>query len=326
MLRYDSTPISPTVTRTPSGGLRIPATISRTGCQTYILHDGSERIEYRPPDEVARAEALDSFRGAPVTEGHPTGEVRPDTWRSLSRGHVGDDVHFDDVGFVAATVYIQDAHTMRRVLGRELVEISGGYEVDLDLTPGVTPDGQRYDAVQRNIRGNHIALLPAGAGRAGRDVRLRLDAAGNITQENTMKVKVGGVEYDAIGDPLQQAVDQVAAEVDRQRARADVADARVAELEAGLTEASDPKRIDALVSQRTDLVEAVRRIDAAVVCAGRSEEDILREVVSKVVKLDGTEPLAYLRGVLAATKAPARRADVQDIQPAAPPRRVRWEE
>ncbi|MGB1276011.1 MAG: DUF2213 domain-containing protein, partial [Nannocystaceae bacterium] len=38
-------------------------------------------------------------------------------------------------------------------------QVSNGYMADYDMTPGVTPDGQEYDAVQRNIRGNHIAIV-----------------------------------------------------------------------------------------------------------------------------------------------------------------------
>ena len=37
-------------------------------------------------------------------------------------------------------------------------ELSCGYYCDLDETPGEY-EGQRYDARQRNIRGNHLALV-----------------------------------------------------------------------------------------------------------------------------------------------------------------------
>jgi hypothetical protein len=42
--------------------------------------------------------------------------------------------------------------------------LSAGYELDLDPTPGEY-QGRRYDAVQRNIRINHVAAVPLG--RAG---------------------------------------------------------------------------------------------------------------------------------------------------------------
>lgn len=46
-------------------------------------------------------------------------------------------------------------------------ELSCGYHYDLDLTPGEY-EGEKYDGVMRNIRGNHVALVEEG--RAGHDV------------------------------------------------------------------------------------------------------------------------------------------------------------
>lgn len=45
-------------------------------------------------------------------------------------------------------------------------ELSCAYRYDADMTPGVY-EGQRYDGVMRNIRGNHIALVKDG--RVGHD-------------------------------------------------------------------------------------------------------------------------------------------------------------
>lgn len=46
-------------------------------------------------------------------------------------------------------------------------ELSASYRYDADMTPG-TFEGQPYDGVMRNIRFNHVALVPDG--RAGSDV------------------------------------------------------------------------------------------------------------------------------------------------------------
>ena len=48
-------------------------------------------------------------------------------------------------------------------------ELSAGYSCRYDLTPGEY-NGQHYDAVQRDVRFNHIALV--GEGRMGKDVRV----------------------------------------------------------------------------------------------------------------------------------------------------------
>jgi hypothetical protein len=54
-------------------------------------------------------------------------------------------------------------------------QLSPGYDVRLDETPGITPDGKRYDAIQRDIVYEHIAIVTAG--RQGPDVSLRFDGA-----------------------------------------------------------------------------------------------------------------------------------------------------
>lgn len=52
---------------------------------------------------------------------------------------------------------------------------------DVFRSPGVTsgidgiPDGLHYDVIQRNIRGNHVALVDKG--RAGETACLRMDSA-----------------------------------------------------------------------------------------------------------------------------------------------------
>ena len=53
------------------------------------------------------------------------------------------------------------------VESEEQQEISCGYHYDPDMTPG-TFNGEPYDGVMRNIRGNHVAIVEEG--RAGPDV------------------------------------------------------------------------------------------------------------------------------------------------------------
>ncbi len=168
------------VERTPQGGLKVPAFLTRTGVFTYTGPDGAPIREYRPPEEVFKADSMAMLKGAPVAIDHPPETIKPDNFRTYAVGHVGDDVRKED-DKVGATLYVQDQAAIKAIeAGRR--ELSCGYHVDVDETPGVTPSGEPYDRVQRNIRYNHVALVPDG--RAGHDVRLRLDAAGNsVAQE-----------------------------------------------------------------------------------------------------------------------------------------------
>lgn len=162
--------------RTASGGLRVLASITKCGVLPYRDASGNEWREWRPPEEVFAEDSLASLRGAPVTDLHPATLVTPATWRDVTVGHVGDDVARDGV-YVAASVLVQDASEIARIEAGERKEVSAGYACQVEDTPGVTPEGEPYDRVQRRIRYNHAALGPSGWGRAGADVSLRIDAA-----------------------------------------------------------------------------------------------------------------------------------------------------
>jgi len=175
--------------RTDAGFLRADAALTRVGVFRYRLADGTERRELRPPDEVMKAVSLATMRGVPVTDGHPRDFVTADNARTLGRGHVGEDVR-EDRGMVAATLTVEDGDLIRKIEGG-LREISSGYTAMCDETAG-TFNGERYDAIQRDIRYNHVAFVDKG--RAGPAVRLRVDSqdAEQITDTETPPESTGG--------------------------------------------------------------------------------------------------------------------------------------
>jgi hypothetical protein len=172
--RFDRSSLPAKYVETPEGFLRVAGTFSRSGCQTYTNADGSKRVEYRPPEEVCRPDSLLSMGGLPVTLEHPPALLTPDTVRQHTRGHSGTQVEYTD-GFVHGTVTLTDREAIEAVKRRDAVELSVGYRCEYDPTPGVAPDGTRYDGVQRNISGNHLAVTRKA--RAGSEVRLHFDSA-----------------------------------------------------------------------------------------------------------------------------------------------------
>jgi hypothetical protein len=172
--RFDRSSLPASFLETPEGYVRVRGTFSRSGCQTYTNPDGSKRVEYRPPEEVSRPDSLLSMGGLPVTLEHPPQLLTPDTVRQHTRGHSGTQVEFTD-GFVHGTVTLTDREAIEAVKRRDAVELSVGYRCDYDPTPGTAPDGTRYDGVQRNISGNHLAVTRQA--RAGSEVRLHFDSA-----------------------------------------------------------------------------------------------------------------------------------------------------
>lgn len=164
------------------GALR--AVLTRVGVFPYVIAtpEGDTVIrEYRPAREVFAQASLDSLRAAPLVEGHPA-FIDGANWAALAKGHIGDDVA-PDGEFVRATAHVKDGNTLARVVNGDLVELSCGYTADLVAESG-TYDGQPYDAVQTNIRYNHVGLGPKDWGRAGNDVRVFLDSAEAVTHSN----------------------------------------------------------------------------------------------------------------------------------------------
>ena len=174
--------------RNSAGVLVVPASVARTGVQEYRRADGSVQREFRSPEEVFSAAALESLRGAPVTDGHPPAGVQPHTLSQLAKGLVSDrdPARTDREGqaWVDTHLQITNPEVAARAERGELVEISLGYECAYDPTPGVTSDGERYDGRQVGITVNHCALLPAGQARAGREARLRLDGGEEVCNDS----------------------------------------------------------------------------------------------------------------------------------------------
>lgn len=127
--------------------------------------------ELLPPEELFDPRALRSFDGAIVTLGHPKLlETRADA-QELGIGYVRSDARRDG-DRVRVTLVITDPTTERAILDGELVELSVGWFVKEDRTPGVY-QGSRYTLVRRDVRVNHVGIGPRGWGRAGAEARLR---------------------------------------------------------------------------------------------------------------------------------------------------------
>ena len=199
--RYDVAPIEK-YELTPEGYLRCWSTIARTGVQMYTDSDGSIRREYRPESEVASPESLASFAGKAITLEHPKVLLDSTNTKDYQIGFSGTEVVYDN-GFVRAVMTITDQDAIERIMRGDAKEVSAGYRVNYEANAGVTDSGENYDGIQKEISGNHIAVVRRG--RAGPQVKLhldRLDAADPslITPiedpSMTAKVNFDGAEFE----------------------------------------------------------------------------------------------------------------------------------
>lgn len=196
---------------TSNNALRLNVKMSRVGVQRYINQDGTVRREYRPPEEVFKKDSIDSFRDLPVTDKHPNGLLSFDDLKKFSVGH-GKNVTKDSDGVHLGTEVIIDRHEgLKSILEDKNFQASCGYTREPDFTPGVVPNGQvdsgqAYDLIQRDIRGNHIAIVDSG--RAGPEACFCLDAQPKDMSVMVLDKKEGGKKMKVkIGDE-EQTIDE----------------------------------------------------------------------------------------------------------------------
>lgn len=158
---------------TSDGYLVAEVRTARTGIQDYAGYEVGKAAMpvvkvYRPPEQVFSKDSLGSYAHKPVTNDHPAEAVTADNWKKLSVGQIGDEVARDG-DFVRIPLVLMDAATIKQVQDGKR-ELSAGYVCALDWTAGKTPDGQEYDAIQKDIRINHVAIVDRG--RAGSEARI----------------------------------------------------------------------------------------------------------------------------------------------------------
>lgn len=119
---------------------------------------------YRDPVELERG--AHTFARLPVLMGHVPRVTADELPADKIVGSIGSDVAFN-APYLDADICIWDAAAIAGIDTDTIRELSCGYHYDPVMQPGEV-DGQHYDGVMTNIRGNHLALVEVG--RAGSDV------------------------------------------------------------------------------------------------------------------------------------------------------------
>lgn len=184
---------------TDEGYLRGRAIATNVGVFPYLLEDGSVQYELRPPEEVFHPDSVVTLKQLVMTNDHPSVKVTAENSKELSIGFTGDvrqdQYHLAPSLTITDKQAVTDVHAGKKAL-------SCGYMLDLEMTPGNWM-GVHYDAIQRNIRYNHLAIVPKG--RAGDAAKMKLDSIDAVgiqkieksdNRRSSMKITVDGVEYD----------------------------------------------------------------------------------------------------------------------------------
>ncbi len=290
--------------RTGDGYLVATAKAVRTGIQLYAgsevgVTDKAVVRVYRPPEEVFADASLQSFSHAPVTINHPAEAVTADNWSQLAVGEVSTAAKKDGE-WVHLPLVLKDAAAIAAVESGKR-ELSAGYTCELDWTPGVTADGQSFDAQQRNIKINHLALVDRA--RAGSQARIGDGAWGampidDATHEdspmNLKTVTVDGIPVEVtdqgatvIATLQQRLADAAKKASDTETSHAaliaakdkDIA-TRDAEIDKLKGQVLDAAALDKLVTDRANLIALAAKIAKDVKTEGLSDADIRKAVVT----------------------------------------------
>lgn len=294
---------------TDEGYLIAPGNLARCGIQEYRAYelgldtDGMDPMKvirlHRPPEEVFDAASMASFESKPITIEHPQVAVTAENWTELAKGEVRDVARSGELMTGTLLIKAKDAI---EALQAGKVQLSNGYTFELDMTPGTTADGRAYDGVQRNIRGNHVALVDAArCGSACRIADSQPNLEGKTMADAKRKVTVDGIPLEVedtaaavIGTLVKQrdeARDSLAAlkpkadEADSLKAALDKANAEIETLE---KDAVTPEARDAMVADWAKLIGDAKRLVPEIVTDGKTCLAIRREVIGALVAKDST--------------------------------------
>ncbi len=181
--RIDSIPAGSTYFN-EQGFLHDNPIVTSTGIFEYALPDGGIRRELRLPEYVFEKESLASYIGKPVIITHEAGSIDKNNVMNEIVGTILSEGYRDKED-VRCKIVIHDIDKVKKTPYREL---SLGYSLDLLEEPGIW-EGEPYDAIQTNIRINHLAIVPSA--RAGEQAHLNLDSKKATRIEDRKNIKGG---------------------------------------------------------------------------------------------------------------------------------------
>lgn len=144
--------------------------VARTGIQKYTkrelgLGDSNEVINVmRRAEDVFDDDSIASYNQSPITIYHPKQFVDSGNHDKLAVGDLPKAVADQDNGVIRADLIVKTKKGLQAI-NDGLTQLSMGYTANIVLQDGVTDDGTPYQAIQKNIRINHVALVAKG--RAG---------------------------------------------------------------------------------------------------------------------------------------------------------------
>lgn len=329
-IRYDSAKFKATIDE--NGFLVDTPVVARLGVQVYYMEDGSTVREFRPAEEVFKDESLASYQGKPMTLDHVF--VNSENAKEVVVGSVTGKA--EPLGSsVVAPIVVYDNTAIQEAMAGNAKELSVGYSAILDETPGwgdpVTgeyvlksdseqfevPEGwQEFDAIQRDIKVNHLAMVYRG--RAG-IAKLNMDGEQenpyttdvDINKEDKqemIKIKLDGAQEFEVAPEIASHIEALNAKADTAIAERDALKAKVDAM---------PEEIEAAVAKAKADADALAALvavaaEAGVKADGLDAKGIKVAYVKEVSGLDVSEKSdAYIDAAFDIAKESDKMAEVR---------------
>lgn len=175
--------------------------ISKVGVYPYLGSEipGAEdpnRIYqvYRPAEELSRPETIDSFKLMPFIDEHEIlGKSGMPAERKGMQGTLGEQIYFD-APYLRGNIKIHSSAAQSLIKAGK-VELSPCYGCDWVKGDG-TFDGKPYQYTQRNIMGNHLALVEEG--RTGPDVAVQDHRTFTLDSKELLPMALAPEDMEAI--------------------------------------------------------------------------------------------------------------------------------
>ncbi|WRH62047.1 MAG: DUF2213 domain-containing protein [Fuscovulum sp.] len=282
MILHDNATVSG-IRRTAEGYLVADAKVARTGIQLYSgaelgLTDRPIVRVWRPEDEVFADKAMRTFAHRPVTINHPSDLVTADTWKSVAVGQTGDEV-IRDGAFVRVPLVLMDAAAIAAVESGTR-ELSMGYTSQIEFADGVTPDGEPYDAIQRDMRMNHLAIVAKA--RGGSELKIGDKETDMADAIKTRTVMVDGLPIE-VADAAATIIEKLQGDLTAARKQVTDGETAIAKKDAEIDDLKGKvltdAQIDARAQARADLLGKARAIAATIVTDGKSDAEIRKAAV-----------------------------------------------
>lgn len=294
------------VRKTADGYLVADAAVARTGIQQYLgselgRPDMSVVRVYRPSESVFAKDAMKSYAFRPMTNDHPTDPVNSENWKDVAIGQTGGDV-MRDGDYVRVPLVLMDQSAINDFESGK-AELSMGYSAEIVFDAGVTDSGEEYDAIQTNLKMNHLALV--NRARGGEKLRIGdtrnpgvISPAHNQPEGGHMadlrKVVVDGLTIEVtdqgaqVIEKLNKQIADHAAAVEAINSTytaaiaakdADIAK-RDAEIDSLKAKVMDAAALDAAVTARADLIASAKQVSDQDY-TGKSASEIRAMAVAK---------------------------------------------